>query len=61
LSAHADQAALLKWLKHFETAPQRTFVVHGEAADGVRVRWIESPTNGAGTSRPQAPGTRIDL
>lgn len=30
LSAHADQAALLDWLKHFKRAPQRTFVVHGE-------------------------------
>lgn len=30
LSAHADQAALLDWLKHFKHPPQRTFVVHGE-------------------------------
>ncbi|MDH4293763.1 MAG: MBL fold metallo-hydrolase, partial [Betaproteobacteria bacterium] len=30
LSAHADQAALLDWLKHFKKPPQRTFVVHGE-------------------------------
>ena len=30
LSAHADQAALLGWLKNFKRAPQRTFVVHGE-------------------------------
>ena len=30
LSAHADQAALLEWLKHFKRPPQRTFVVHGE-------------------------------
>ena len=26
-----DQAALLGWLSHFTRAPQRTFVVHGEA------------------------------
>jgi metallo-beta-lactamase family protein len=32
LSAHADQAGLLAWLKEFERAPARTFVVHGEAA-----------------------------
>jgi len=32
LSAHADQAALLGWLGAFRKAPQRTFVVHGEAA-----------------------------
>ena len=31
LSAHADQAALLAWLKHFKTPPRHTFVVHGEA------------------------------
>ena len=30
LSAHADQAALLAWLKGFRKAPSRTFVVHGE-------------------------------
>ena len=31
LSAHADQAALLKWLGGFHQPPGRTFVVHGEA------------------------------
>lgn len=31
LSAHADQAALLGWLKGFRKPPSRTFVVHGEA------------------------------
>lgn len=30
LSAHADQAALMAWLKHFKKAPRQTFVVHGE-------------------------------
>lgn len=32
LSAHADQRALLDWLRHLRTAPRKTFVVHGEAA-----------------------------
>ena len=32
LSAHADQAALLDWLRGFQKAPGHTFVVHGEAA-----------------------------
>ncbi len=31
LSAHADQAALLNWLRGFRKPPGRTFVVHGEA------------------------------
>ncbi|NLU46587.1 MAG: MBL fold metallo-hydrolase [Syntrophomonadaceae bacterium] len=29
-SAHADQAGLLNWLKHFITAPKGIFLVHGE-------------------------------
>jgi len=32
LSAHADQAALLRWLRGFSKPPQHTLVVHGEAA-----------------------------
>jgi metallo-beta-lactamase family protein len=32
LSAHADQAGLMKWLRGFKRAPSRTYVVHGEAA-----------------------------
>jgi metallo-beta-lactamase family protein len=30
LSAHADQAGLLDWLRGFSTGPQTVFVVHGE-------------------------------
>ena len=30
LSAHADQAGLLDWLKGFDNAPKSIFVVHGE-------------------------------
>jgi metallo-beta-lactamase family protein len=32
LSAHADQAALLAWARHFKRAPQQVYVVHGESA-----------------------------
>jgi metallo-beta-lactamase family protein len=32
LSAHADQAALLNWLRGFHKPPGHTFVVHGEAS-----------------------------
>jgi metallo-beta-lactamase family protein len=35
LSAHADQAALLKWLGGFHKPPGHTFVVHGEAGASV--------------------------
>ncbi|MGZ8154324.1 MAG: MBL fold metallo-hydrolase RNA specificity domain-containing protein [Burkholderiales bacterium] len=31
LSAHADQAGLLAWLRGFRKAPAETYVVHGEA------------------------------
>lgn len=31
LSAHADQAGLLRWLKGFKNTPQKTFIVHGES------------------------------
>ena len=31
LSAHADQAGLLAWLRNFKRAPRQAFVVHGEA------------------------------
>jgi len=30
LSAHADYAEMLDWLGGYETAPRRTFIVHGE-------------------------------
>jgi metallo-beta-lactamase family protein len=30
LSAHADQAGLLAWLRNFRKPPRQTFVVHGE-------------------------------
>ena len=32
LSAHADQAGLLEWLKQFKHPPRQTFVVHGEVS-----------------------------
>jgi metallo-beta-lactamase family protein len=56
LSAHADQAALMAWLKGFAKPPQRTFVVHGEAETAcgfaeqvaAQLGWrVEAPTRGA--------------
>jgi metallo-beta-lactamase family protein len=31
LSAHADQAGLLRWLKGFKSAPGKVFLIHGES------------------------------
>ncbi len=38
LSSHADYAEMLEWLRHFDSAPKTTFLVHGEpaAADALR-------------------------
>jgi len=40
LSAHADGAEIVQWLRGFQQAPRRTFVTHGEppAADAMRLR-----------------------
>ncbi len=40
LSAHADQAELINWLKAFETAPAQVYLVHGEpcAQEALRVK-----------------------
>jgi metallo-beta-lactamase family protein len=40
LSAHADAGEILTWLRGFESAPQRTFITHGEpaAASALKLR-----------------------
>jgi metallo-beta-lactamase family protein len=40
LSAHADAGEIIGWLRHFQKAPRRTFITHGEpiAADALRIR-----------------------
>jgi metallo-beta-lactamase family protein len=40
LSAHADGAEIVEWMKQFTKAPKRTFITHGEpaAADAMRLR-----------------------
>ncbi len=40
LSAHADAAEIIGWLRNFKSAPRQTFITHGEAAaaDAMRLR-----------------------
>ncbi|HEX6132418.1 MAG TPA: MBL fold metallo-hydrolase [Longimicrobiales bacterium] len=40
LSAHADYAEILDWLRNFEKPPRRTFITHGEpaAAEAMKLR-----------------------
>jgi len=44
LSAHADYAEILAWLRSFPRAPRKTFITHGEpaAADELRRRITET-------------------
>ncbi|UJP06493.1 MAG: MBL fold metallo-hydrolase [Nitrosomonas sp.] len=35
LSAHADQADLISWLRNFEKAPEKLFIVHGEYSNSI--------------------------
>jgi metallo-beta-lactamase family protein len=71
LSAHADQAGLMAWLRGFRKAPRQTFVVHGESATALEfaasieqtLKWnVEVPGNGQtieiGAPRPHAHGRR---
>jgi len=39
LSAHADYLEIIDWLRGFESAPRKTFIIHGEplAADAMRL------------------------
>jgi len=60
LSAHADQSALMGWLKGFSKAPKRTFVVHGEAQTARDFSDLVADEMGWRIEAP-APGTRVDL
>lgn len=58
LSAHADQPALLNWLRGFERPPRKTFIVHGEpAASAGLAEVIEQQLGWRGVSIavPEAP------
>ena len=61
LSAHADRDALLDWLRGFKTPPQRTFVVHGEAATACGFADTIADELGWHSVEAPAAGTRVDL
>ena len=55
LSAHADQRALLDWVRHIEKRPEHTFVVHGEAeARAAFVSKLEADLGWPGVIEPVA-------
>ncbi|MCK9388463.1 MAG: MBL fold metallo-hydrolase [Sulfuritalea sp.] len=61
LSAHADQAGLLAWLRGFRTPPKYAYVVHGEAA--ASAAFAQAIHDQLGWPMPHLPfmGERIDL
>ena len=61
LSAHADQAGLLDWLRGFHQPPRHAFVVHGEpAASAAFAQAIQDQLGWPAPRLPQA-GERISL
>lgn len=61
LSAHADQAALLKWLGGFHKQPGRTFVVHGEAGASANFAQAISEQLGWSDVHLPSPGEFVTL
>lgn len=60
LSAHADRDALLGWLRHVESPPRRTFVVHGEAATAIGFADTISQQFGWAAEAP-LPGSSVEI
>lgn len=60
LSAHADQPALLQWLRGFARPPRQAFVTHGEASIATSFAALVSERLGWETNAP-GPGDRITL
>jgi metallo-beta-lactamase family protein len=57
LSAHADQAELLAWLRNFRQPPRHTYVVHGEVEAAEFFRGVIGRELGWNASLPQAHST----
>lgn len=61
LSAHADQSALLNWLRGFHKAPDHTFVVHGEAGASANFKRAIEDQLGWPDVRLPLPGELVSL
>jgi metallo-beta-lactamase family protein len=61
LSAHADQAALLNWLRGFHRPPGQTFVVHGEAGASANFKRAIETELGWPAVRLPLPGEFVSL
>ncbi len=53
LSAHADQQALLNWCDQMKTAPEQTFLVHGETASRTALQNAIHETKRNGSTLPK--------
>ena len=60
LSAHADQAEIIRWLRGFAAAPAMTYCVHGEPAPAAALRTAIEQQLGWRCA-VAADGQRIDL
>jgi len=61
LSAHADQSALLNWLRGFHKPPGKTFLMHGEAgATAIFAKAIEAQLGWKNVHLPQR-GQHFDI
>jgi metallo-beta-lactamase family protein len=60
MSAHADADEIMRWLKGFTRAPQKTFIVHGEPAaqDALAAR-IQAELGW--TTHPPQHGERVEI
>ncbi len=61
LSAHADQGALINWLRGFHKPPGKTFLIHGEA--GARTTFAKAIQDQLGWTNIQLPqrGERLEF
>lgn len=61
LSAHADQAELLRWLRGFDRPPAATWTVHGEPDAALSLRDAVERELGWRNCRVAADGARVEI